>query len=173
VIALIVMLGLLAGIGVIVVQTLGPTSVAPIPTPAPVSTAVEATVAHLIDVLGDAQLQAVESQRPYRPPETAVLTAAPRAVVEVVLPQDPAHGFIVVYELPGEPQAADAGREYAAYLASGPGRVNFPMDTRFTLRRVGSTLVFFNWSPENWPDPRSPDIATALDGVGEGIPVAS
>jgi hypothetical protein len=173
VLALIVVLGLLAGIALIVIQTLGPTTAAPLSTPAPVAGAAGATVAHVIDVLGGAQLQAAASDRPYRPPETPALTTAPRAVVQVVLPQDPAHGFIVVYELSGDAQAASVGREYAAYLASGPGRINFPMDTRFSLRRVGSTLVFFSWSPENWPDPRSGDIATALDQVGEGIPVPS
>ena len=85
----------------------------------------------------------------------------------------PAHGYVVVYELPTDDAAAAAGREFAAYLASGVGRVQFPTDTRFTLRQVGDTLVFFDWSPANWPDERSATIQQALETVGTPIPIAS
>jgi hypothetical protein len=174
VLALIVIVGLLAGVGLIAVQTLGLAPAPPAaPTTAPAGNAAQATVDQLVGVLGGAQLQAAIAQRPYRPPETTTLATVPRAVLQVVLPQDPAHGYIVVYELPTAAQAGDAGREFAAYLGSGVGRVNFPIDTRFTVRRVESTVVFFHWSPSNWPDPRSPEIQAVLDGVGEGIPVPS
>jgi hypothetical protein len=174
VIALVVVLGLVAGVGLIAVQTLGLATPAPVMrTPAPAGGAAAATVDRLLDALGAAQLQAGPSPRPYRPPETTALAGVPRTVLQVTLPQDPAHGYIVVYELPSAAQAGAVGREYAAYLGSGVGRVNFPIDTRFTLRQVDSTLVFFHWSPSNWPDPRSAGIQPVIEGVGEPIAVPS
>jgi hypothetical protein len=46
-------------------------------------------------------------------------------------------------------------------------------DTRFVIRQVGRTVVFFAWSPLNSPDPRTADIQKALETVGIGIPVPS
>ena len=172
--ALLVILGLLAGIGIIVVQTLGLATAPPTArTPSPAGGAAGATADQVVGVLGSASLQAAPAQRPYRPPETTALAAAPRQVLQVTLPDDPQHGYVVVYELPSDSAALDAGREFAAFLGSGVGRVQFPIDTRFTVRRLGSTLVFFHWSPSNWPDPRSGDIQAALDTIGEGIAVPS
>ena len=58
----------------------------------------------------------------------------------------------MVYDFP-TPQAAFAGgSELAAYLASGPGRVQFPNDAQHVIRQVGSTLVFYTWSPVNSPN---------------------
>jgi hypothetical protein len=89
----------------------------------------------------------------------------------VVLAQDPAHGFIVLYDFPDAGAAYAAGTEMARYLASGPGRIQFPPDAEHVLRQVGSTLVFFTRSPGNSPDPRSVDIAQALGTVGVGIAI--
>lgn len=172
-IALVAILGLIFGIVLIASQVLGPASPPAAVTAPPAGGAASATVDHVIQVLGSQRLQAARTQRPYRPPETVALSRVPRDVLQVVLPADPDHGFVVVYELPTEATAEDVGREYAAYIASGPGRVQFPTDARFTLRRVGQTLVFFAWSPANWPDPRSAEIATVLDTIGEAIPVPS
>lgn len=110
---------------------------------------------------------------PHRPAEGAAFAAAPRAVFQVVLPEDPVHGFVSIYQFADDAAAATAGREQAAYVASGPGRVQFQPDTRFVLRQLGSTVVFFTWSPANSPDPRTADIQKALETVGVGIPVPS
>jgi hypothetical protein len=171
--ALFAILGLVAGVILIVVQTLAPSGPPVAVTPAPAGAAASATADRVIAVLASAQFEAQRTQRPYRPPETVSLSRAPREVLQAVLPTDPDHGFVVVYELPSEAEASDVGREYAAYIASGPGRIQFPTDTRFTLRRVGQTLLFFSWSPTNWPDPRSAELQSTLDTIGEAIPVAS
>ena len=59
----------------------------------------------------------------------------------------------------------------AGYLASGPGRIQFPNDARHVLRQVGSTLVFFTWSPAASPDPKVGALAAALETVGTEIPI--
>jgi hypothetical protein len=132
---------------------------------------VAATRAELARAFGALSLQLDDPQVPHRPGEGPAFAAAPRAVFQVVLPDDPAHGFVSVYEFADEARAAAAGRDQAAYVASGPGRVQFPPDTRFVLRQVGRTVVFFAWSPLNSPDPRTADIQKALETVGTAIPV--
>jgi hypothetical protein len=64
-----------------------------------------------------------------------------------------------------------AATEEARYVGSGPGKVQFPVDARFVLRQVGTTLVFYSWSPGTPADPRTPDIATALATLGVEIPI--
>jgi hypothetical protein len=139
----------------------------------PPTGAVAATRAALQQALGARQLQVTDPQVPFRPPESPRLAAAPRSVVQVVLPQDPAHGFVSIYEFADDAAAADAGREQAAYVASGPGRVQFTTDTQFVVRQLGPTIVFFAWSPDTSPDPATPKIPEALETVGVGIPVPS
>jgi hypothetical protein len=134
---------------------------------------VAATRAELARAFGALSLQLDDPQVPHRPPESPTFAAAPRAVFQVVLPDDPGHGFVSVYEFADEVAAATAGRDQAAYIASGPGRVQFVPDTRFVIRQVGRTVVFFAWSPLNSPDPRTADIQKALETVGTGIPVPS
>jgi hypothetical protein len=116
-------------------------------------------------------LQLRDPQVPFRPAEGPAFAAAPRAVVQVVLPDDPAHGYISVYQFPDDRSATAAASEQAAYLASGPGRVQFPPDTRFVLRQLGTTILFYAWSPSNSPDPRTPQIQEALETIGVEIPV--
>ena len=84
-------------------------------------------------------------------------------------PSDPDGGFVVIYELPTNGDADRVGHEFASYLASGTGAVQYPRDTQFVLQRVGQTLVFFPWSAEANPDPRLPELAAALQGVGEPV----
>lgn len=129
------------------------------------------TRAELARALGALSLQLDDPQVPHRPGESPTFAAAPRAVFQVVLPDDPAHGFVSVYEFADEAAAAAAGREQAAYIASGPGRVQWVPDTRFVLRQVGRTVVFYAWSPLNSPDRRTGDIQKALETVGTGIPI--
>jgi hypothetical protein len=132
---------------------------------------IAATRAELARALGALSLQLDDPQVPHRPAEGPVFAAAPRAVFQVVLPDDPGHGFVSVYEFADEARAAAAGKDQAGYIASGPGRVQWVPDTRFVIRQVGRTVVFFAWSPMNSPDPRTPDIQRALETVGAGIPV--
>jgi hypothetical protein len=134
---------------------------------------VAATRAELARALGALSLQLTDAQVPVRPAESAPFAAAPRAVYQVVLPDDPTHGYISVYEFTDERTATAAANDQAAYLASGPGRVQFVPDTRFVLRQLGSTVVFYAWSPANSPDERTPDIQRVLETIGTGIPIPS
>ena len=116
-------------------------------------------------------LQLIDARQPFRPPESAALAQAPRGIFQVVLPDDPSHGFIVIYEFRDEASAATAGREQAAYLGSGPGQVQFPPDTQHVVRQAGTTVVVYSWSPANSSDSRAPDILVYLTSVGIGISV--
>lgn len=142
-------------------------------TPRPVGDATAATAALVIQALSAVGLQGVDANRQYRPPEGAVLAAAPRSVVQATLPDDPAHGFIVIYALASDAAAQSAAENQAAYIASGPGRVQFTTDAQFLLRVVGSTLVFFWWSPGAALDSRTGDIGTALLTVGTAVEIAA
>ena len=108
---------------------------------------------------------------PYRPPESASLAAAPRVVYQVLMAEDPGHGLIVIYEFPDVARAALAGREMAAYIASGPGRIQFPLDAKFVLRQLGTTLIFYTWSRESSPGREVEEIAIVLETIGQGIAV--
>jgi hypothetical protein len=133
--------------------------------------AVAATRAAIVAALGTKSLQLDEPKVPFRPPEAPRFAAAPRAVYQVVLPNDAAHGFISVYEFVDAPSAAAAATEQANYVGSGVGRVQFPLDTRFVIRQVGTTVVFYTWSPSNSADARTADIEAALDTLGTDIAV--
>jgi hypothetical protein len=119
------------------------------------------------------QVQLQTPQTAYRPPETPAFAAAPRAVVQAVLPTDPQHGYIVIYEFPDAAAAAQAATAEAAYVASGPGRVQFLLGTQFVMRQLGSTIVFFAWLPGDSADPMEPAVAQALETIGIEIPVPS
>lgn len=142
-------------------------------TPRPVGDATAETATLVIQALSAVGLQGVDANRQYRPPEGAVLAAAPRSVVQATLPDDPAHGFIVIYALASDAAAQTAAENQAAYIASGPGRVQFTTDAHFVLRVVGSTVVFFWWSPGAALDSRTGDIETALLTVGTAVEVAA
>lgn len=138
-----------------------------------VGPAVGLTRTDLVRVLGERSLNLADAQVPFRPAEGLTLTDAPRAVFQVILPEDPGSGFIVVYELHDPSAATDAANEQAAYLASGPGRVQSALQTVDVIRVVGSTVVLYSWNPEESIDPREPEIQAALETLGLGIPVPS
>jgi hypothetical protein len=164
---------LLGGVVILGGMLTGDDGAAPPPpraTVAPAGEAAAATREILVDALGDARLQVTDPTRPYRPAEPPVLMTAPRRVVQVILPDDPGRGMIVIYELETEGRAEAVGRELTQYLASGPGAIQYPNDARFVVRRVGSTLVFFPWSPALATDERMPEIERVLETVGEGVP---
>jgi hypothetical protein len=136
-----------------------------------VSPTVNETRAELVRALGAHQLVLTDTQAAVRPAESPLLTAAPRAVYQVILPKDPNRGFIVVYEFTDPAHAAQAAAEERAYLGSGPGRVQTPQGTITIVRQVGSTVVLYAWLPGAAQDPSAPDIQTALETVGIGYPV--
>jgi hypothetical protein len=138
-----------------------------------VSPAVSQTRIELVRALGEHNLVLTDTQAPVRPAESPLLGAAPRAVYQVILPKDPSHGYIVVYEFPDQARAAAAAAEQQAYLATGPGRVQTPLGSVSIIRQVGSTVVFYEWLPEGSTDDSAPGIQQALETVGVGFPVAS
>jgi hypothetical protein len=169
-VALAVMLAvLIAGCGIGAsheIVTFPPQSVGPAAT---VSPAVLQTRALIVAALAPLQIQLGDAKDPYRPGESARVAAAPRAVYQAVLPADPEGGQIVVYEFRDAGAAVDAGNELAGYLGTGAGRIQFPDDVRWTIRQVGTTLVFYTWAPSTSPDPDSPKIADALATLGTGF----
>jgi hypothetical protein len=125
----------------------------------------------LVRVLGERNLVLQDSQAPFRPPEDPTFTTTPRALYQVILPNAPTEGFIVVYEFPDATTAAEAAADQAAYLASGPARVQSAFGARHVIRLVGSTVVLYSWVPEGVADERQPDIQPALETLGTGVPV--
>jgi hypothetical protein len=138
-----------------------------------VGPAVAQTRAELVRVLGTRNLVLQDTQAPFRPPEDATFTTTPRALYQVILPDAPSEGFIVVYEFGDPGRAADAAQAQAAYLASGPVKVQSPLGARHVLRLLGSTVVLYSWVPAGVEDPRQPDIEAALDLLGTGVAVPS
>jgi len=154
------------------VITLGP----PAATAGPTRTAgpvVAQTRAELVRVLGGRNLVLQDSAAPFRPPEDARFTVTPRALYQVILPQAPQEGFIVVYEFPDPTAAAEAATAQAAYLATGPAKVQSAFGARHIIRLVGQTVVMYSWVPNGVEDPLQPDIQTALESLGTGVPVPS
>ncbi len=140
-------------------------------TPQPAGEATAAARAEVVGALAELGLQATDAGQAYRPPEGPLLAAAPRTVLQAGLPDDPTHGQIVIYAFGSAPEAGDAARDHAAYVSSGPGRIQYPPGTRFVLRVVGSTVVFFHWSPNVSTDERTRNIEDALLRIGSGVPV--
>ena len=139
------------------------------PTVAPAGEAAVRTHDQVVAVLQQAAFQVQDPQTQYRPGESPTLVGVPRRLVQAVLPSEPQGGYVVIYELPSNVDADRVGRDFAAYLASGTGAIQYPRDAQFVLRRVGRTLVFFPWSPQVSPDPRVAEMAAALQTVG--VPV--
>ncbi len=138
-----------------------------------VTPAVNQTRTELVRVLDEHGIQLTDTQTPVRMAESPLLTTAPRAVYQAVLPKDPAKGYIVVYEFADPARAAAAAAEQQAYLGSGPGRVQTPQGTVTVIRQVGSTLVLYAWLPGAAADPSAPGIQAALETLGSGFPVAN
>lgn len=162
-------LGACSGGGDAVAST-APASLGPASTVTP---GIAPTRAELSRVLGELRLTVAEPDVPYRPAEAPTLTGAPRAVYQVILPEDPGAGYIVIYELPDAAAALAAAQEQATYLASGPGRVQTPIGTRHVLRVLGPTVVLYSWHPDAARDPRAPDIEAALETLGTPVDVPS
>jgi len=140
-------------------------------TPQPAGAATDTVKAQLAAALGVEGIQLADANTPYRPPEGAIFAAAPRTVVQAVLPDDPTHGYLVLYAF-GTPQQALAGaQDQARYVASGPGRIQFQPGTSFELRTLGNIAIFFAWTPDNAPDTREAMIPLALSQLGDEVPI--
>lgn len=150
--------------------TMIPASIGPSRT---VSPAVALTRGDLERALGERGLALQDVQTPFRPPEGTQLSVAPRAVYQVVLPQDPDGGFLVVYELADPDRAQGAAEEQATYLGTGYGRVQSSLDAVDVIRVVGSTVILYTWVPGTSPDPKAPEIQAALETLGLGVAVPS
>ncbi|HET9083210.1 MAG TPA: hypothetical protein VFN41_02315 [Candidatus Limnocylindrales bacterium] len=153
-----------------------PPSVGAVVTEGPTRTvgpAVAQTRTELVQALGTKNLVLQDSQAEFRPPEDATFTTTPRALYQVILPKAPQEGFIVVYEFADPVAAAQAAAAQAAYLATGPAKVQSPFGARHIIRLVGSTVVQYSWVPAGAEDPLQPDIQTALETLGTGVPVPS
>jgi hypothetical protein len=125
----------------------------------------------IASALSSVAVQFGDATRPYRPAESARLRNAPRAVYQVVLPDQPDAGYIVVYEFPDAAAAVDAGNEEAGYLGTGNGRVQFPVGTQHVLRQLGPTLILYSWLPSASSDPTAAKVAQALSTLGIGFTV--
>ncbi len=136
-----------------------------------ISPAVAATGVQLEGALRARGLVLAATELAVRPGEPPTLATVPRTAYRAVLPDDPAGGLIVVYELPDVAAAATAATELAAFVTSGPGRVQYSPDVRLVIRQVGATVVFFPWSPDSSPDPRTADVAAAVATVGTEVPI--
>jgi hypothetical protein len=144
----------------------------PLPTVRPsASAAIQATLVQLDGAFRASGLVLESTLTAVRPAEPPSFAGVARWPFHALLPDDPAGGYFVIYEFPDPAFATDGGRDLAAYIASGPGRVQYAPDVRFVLRQVGSTLVFYPWSPASSPDARTPDVAAALASVGSEVPI--
>lgn len=141
-------------------------------TPGPAGDATGQTAQEVIGALAAVGLQAAPTLRPFRPAEGPLLAGAPRSILQVALPEDPDHGFIVIYALANSATALAAATDTAAYVATGPGRIQFVAGSHFVLRVEGSTVIFFTWSPDNAPDAHTHLIEDALGQLGIGVQVA-
>lgn len=145
-----------------------PASIGPDRTVSPV---VGGTRADIARALGERSVILADREAPFRPAEGPILSYAPRAAYQAQLPEDPNAGIIIVYELADAGAATAAAEDQAAYLASGPGRVQYPDAARHVIRVVGSTVIFYSWIPESAEDPLTPEVAAALGTLGTGVEV--
>lgn len=145
-----------------------PASIGPDRTVSPV---VGGTRAEIARALGERSVILADREAPFRPAEGPILSYAPRAAYQAQLPADPNAGIIVVYELADAGAAATAADDQAAYLASGPGKVQYPDAARHIIRVLGSTVIFYTWIPESAEDPLTPEVAAALATLGTGVDI--
>jgi len=140
-------------------------------TPQP-ATSVETGAARsaVVAALTAAGLQAGDADQPYQPQEGPWFAAAPRSTIEVTIPGEGTPRFVVVYAFDSPADAATAAADQASYVSHGVGLAYFPSDSRFTIRVLGATAIFFTWSPGN-ADPRTQEIETALDTIGTAVTI--
>lgn len=143
-----------------------------LPTPqVSLSTQVDGTVSLVRQALAQAGLQLNPPVTAYRPSEPAGLATSPRAVFQESV-ADPDQGYVLIYDLSDTATATDRGKELAAYLGSGFGQTNYPLDAQFAISQVGGTLVFTWWSASRSSNDALAEAAfSAVASVGQPIPV--
>lgn len=147
-------------------------------TPAPVATpvvspgpALAGTIGRITDALGAAGFRVAPPTIPYRPSEPASLTQVARSVLQV---QDvgPEAGYVVVYQLSGSADAAARATELAAYLGSGFGQTNFPVDAQFSVAQLDSNVIMTWWSAARASDPdQARGAFDVVRTIGQPYPV--
>jgi hypothetical protein len=132
---------------------------------------VQGTLALVQEALAPLNISLAPPAQPYRPSEPAGLVTAPRSVQQETL-AEPDLGYVVIYDLPDQASAADRARELAAYLGSGFGQTNYPVDAQFAISQVGDTVIFTWWAPSRaGGDPVPEQAFDAVSGVGQPVPV--
>lgn len=137
----------------------------------PPTGAVAATRAAIAAALGQRQIVLNDTTAPFRPAEAAAVAAAPRAVFQAWLAQDPDRGMIVIYEFPDSAAATAAATDQQRFLESGFGRVQTAQGTVHVIRTLGNTLIVYDWLPGAALDPKAPEVEAALETIGVGYPV--
>lgn len=163
--------GLLLGVLLIGAELLGlrigvPGVSATIP---PTGAAAQLTHDRVQAALQAAAYQVQDPQTAFRPGESPALIGVPRRLIQAVLPSDPQGGYIVIYEFADNNAADAAGRDFARYLGSGTGAIQYPGDEQFVIRRMARTLIFFPWSPSVSPDPEMARLAATLEALGNPL----
>jgi hypothetical protein len=151
--------------------TAGPTFPPIGSSPAPAGEVTSGARAQVAAALAVEGLQVDDAKTAYRPPEGPLFASAPRTVIQVALPDDPTHGYIILYAFGTPQQARVAAEDQATYIAGGPGKVQFTPGTSFSLRVLGNIAIFYTWTPDNAPDARTPSLALALSQVGDEIAI--
>ena len=123
------------------------------------------------DALGRDGLTLQDATQPFRPPESVSMAGASRGTFQVVLPDDPTHGYFVIYAFRDAATATAAARDQAMYIGSGPGRIQFQLDTQSVIRQVDTTVIVYSWSPANSTDSHAGSIATDIATVGIGVAI--
>ena len=171
--ALIAGLGILTGVVVILLEVLGVGVNVVVPgvngSPVPAGSAAAMTHDRVALALQGAAFQVQDPTGGFRTGETPTLLATPRRLLQAVIPADPQHGYVVIYEFADANTADAAGHEFVTYLHSGTGAIGYPPDAQFVLRRMGTTLIFFPWSPSVSPDPAVARLASVLGGLGNPL----
>jgi hypothetical protein len=134
-------------------------------TPPPAAGRTDAARGVVVRALTAAGLPSADPQQPYAPPQGPWFAAAPRTVVQVSVPNESGPRFISLYAFDSPGDAITAATDQANYVARGPGRPFFTGDTRFTIRILGSVVIFFAWAPGT-ADPRAADVQAALQTIG-------
>jgi hypothetical protein len=165
--------GLLAGVVIIVLQVLGIGVNVVVPgvnaSVAPAGTAAALSHDRVALALQDAGFVVQDPNVAYRPGETPTLLGTPRRLIQAVIPADPTHGYVIVYEFADANAADAAGKEFDAWLHSGTGGIGYPRDSQFVIRRMGQTLIFFTYSPSVSPDPDVAKLAATLGALGNPL----
>ena len=105
-------------------------------------------------------------RRPYRPAESGA-ARRPSAVDQVVLPDEPDDGYIVVYEFP-DPAMPPRGRDSRPTSALAPGGP-VPARGAVRLRQVGRRSCSSRGRRAHRRTPTPAGVADALDTIGERL----